>query len=94
MKGLARSMLAKSVHDAGWGKPIALLEYKAERAGARVVKVNPEGTSQECSRCGETVPKKLSERVHRCTGCGLVMDRDENAAVNILNRGRSGPGDA
>jgi len=62
------------------------LAYKAEGAGREIVKVNPAGTSQECSGCGEIVKKTLVVRVHNCPECGLVMDRDENAAVNILVR--------
>ena len=66
---------------------IAMLGNKAEEAGAKlVVKVNPSGTSLECSRCGMTVPKKLSERVHCCPHCGLVLDRDVNATRNILKK--------
>lgn len=76
--------LAKSISDAGWSEFLAMLCYKAEEAGSRVVKVNPSGTSQECSRCGATVVKNLSVRVHECPHCGLVLDRDINAARNIL----------
>ena len=72
--------LAKSIQDAGWGEFLAMLECKAESAGSEVRKVSPHGSSQECSRCGATVKKSLSQRVHRCPHCGLVMDRDENAA--------------
>ena len=78
--------LAKSISDAGWGEFLAMLCYKAEEAGSRVVKVNPSGTSQECSQCGKTVSKDLSVRMHRCPHCGLVLDRDVNAARNILKR--------
>ncbi|MCL6479355.1 MAG: transposase, partial [Peptococcaceae bacterium] len=76
--------LAKSISDAGWSEFLAMLCYKAEEAGSRVVKVNPSGTSQECSRCGTIVAKDLSVRVHKCPYCGLVLDRDVNAARNIL----------
>ena len=58
----------------------------AVKCGVRVVKVSPHGTSQECSGCGTKVPKTLSVRTHQCPKCGLVMDRDENAAINILYR--------
>jgi len=78
--------LAKSISDAGWGEFLAMLCYKAEEAGSRVVKVNPSGTSQECSQCGKTVSKDLSVRMHRCPHCGLMLDRDVNAARNILKR--------
>ena len=52
----------------------------------RVVKVSPYGTSQNCSDCGTKVPKTLSIRTHECPKCGLTIDRDENAAINVLNR--------
>ena len=81
--GLAGSMLAKSVHDAGWGQFIAILADKAAEAGRTLVKVNPAGTTQACSVCGEHVPKTLSERWHTCA-CGLSIGRDLNAALNIL----------
>lgn len=77
--------LAKSIADAGWSQLVQFTMYKAEEAGRRVVKVDPYNTSQECSSCGEIVKKKLSERIHKCK-CGLVMDRDQNAAINILKR--------
>jgi len=64
-----------------------MLEYKAEEEGKTFVRVPPRGTTQECSRCGATVHKTLRDRVHNCPYCGLVMDRDENAAKNILARG-------
>lgn len=85
-KGLARGMLAKSVNDAGWGNFLNILRFKAECAGVRVVGVNPAYTTQACSFCGCLPAKKitLSDRVYHCDSCGLVMDRDENAARNIL----------
>jgi putative transposase len=66
---------------------INFVSYKAEEADRRVEFVDPKNTSQECSRCGEIVKKSLSQRVHRCPFCGLVIDRDENAAINILKSG-------
>ncbi len=86
IKGLARSKLAKSILDAAWGKFITILEAVAVKCGVRVVKVNPHGTSQNCSNCGTKVTKTLSIRTHECPKCGCVLDRDENAAINILNR--------
>lgn len=88
IKALARSGLAKSVQDAAWGTFIEALTSKAECAGTLAVPVDPRGTSVRCSGCGEAVPKTLSDRIHRCR-CGLVIDRDENAARNILALGRS-----
>jgi putative transposase len=61
VKGLAGSMLAKSVHDAGWSQFVSILSDKAECAGRTLVKVNPAGTTQRCSACGEHVPKTLRE---------------------------------
>lgn len=76
--------LALSAHDAGLGEFRQLLAYKAEEAGVQVVTVNPAYTSQACSECGAIVEKSLSVRVHRCPHCGLILNRDLNAARNIL----------
>ena len=79
--------LARSISDAAWRMLVTTTSYKAESAGSIVVLVDPRNTSQLCSRCGLKVPKSLSDRVHECPQCGLVMDRDENAAINILRLG-------
>jgi putative transposase len=79
--------LASAILDSTWGKLRQLTAYKAERRGGRVILVNPDGTLQKCSRCGEAVPKSLSERVHQCLKCGLTLNRDINAARNILKAG-------
>jgi putative transposase len=79
--------LAKSISDAAWRMLVTTTSYKAESAGSIVVLVDPRNTSQLCSRCGLKVPKSLSDRVHECPQCGLVMDRDKNAAINILRLG-------
>jgi len=76
--------LSLASHDAGFGLLRQMLEYKAESAGIQVVVVNPSNTTQACSGCGSIVPKALSVRVHACPECGLVLDRDVNAARNIL----------
>ncbi|MCZ6680316.1 MAG: transposase [Candidatus Poribacteria bacterium] len=76
--------LAKSISDAAWGNFILACTSKAENAGKYLLKVPPHGTSQICSGCGEVVKKSLATRVHRCNSCGLVIDRDHNAAINIL----------
>jgi len=81
--------LAKSISDASWAAFRSILEAKAACAGRRVVAVPPASTSQDCSGCGERVPKSLSVRTHVCTNCGLVMDRDENAARNIQWAGQA-----
>ncbi|HEY9602285.1 MAG TPA: transposase [Allocoleopsis sp.] len=86
IKGLARTRLAKSVLDAGWSNFLSILTNKAENAGLLVVPVSAHNTSQDCSNCGEKVPKKLHVRVHDCPHCGLRLDRDWNAAINIRNR--------
>lgn len=92
VRALSRSTLAKSVNDAGWGQFLHALATKAESAGREVVAVDCRGTSQECSGCGAHVPKSLSVRTHACA-CGLSLDRDVNAARNILVRaGRLGSG--
>jgi putative transposase len=80
--------LATSIHDAAWRQFISYLTYKAACAGRRVVAVNPAYTSQTCARCGHRARKELSERVHRCSCCGVILDRDHNAALNILALGR------
>ncbi|NEQ63765.1 MAG: transposase, partial [Moorea sp. SIO4A1] len=84
IKGLAKSNLAKSIHDAGWGQFLSILSNKAENAGLVTVAVNPRNTSQNCSNCGKKVPKKLKDRIHSCSHCGYTEDRDVNAAINIL----------
>ncbi len=86
IKGLARGMLAKSVTDVAWGSFLQRLACKAESAGVHLVAVDPRNTTQACSRCGVLVPKGLGDRVHSC-GCGCVLDRDHNAALNVLARG-------
>lgn len=83
----AKAGLNRGLLDTGIATLYAILETKAEEAGGRVVRVDPRYTSQDCSACGERVPKALAVRVHRCPHCGLVMDRDANAARNILRRG-------
>ena len=75
--------MRKLILDASWGKFVNFCGYKAESAGKRRVQVDPKGTTQECSVCGEMVSKTLSQRIHRCPFCGVVMPRDYNAARNI-----------
>jgi putative transposase len=86
--GMVRSHhLAKSIHDASWSAFLGILEDKAERAGHQVIRVPARFTTQRCSQCGEYVQKSLSVRTHLCPSCGLVEDRDVNAAKNILRAG-------
>jgi putative transposase len=80
--------LNTSIHDAGWHHFLSILAFKAACAGKRVEAVNPAYTSQDCSGCGKRIYKSLSVRTHVCTNCGLVLDRDENAARNIQWRGQ------
>jgi putative transposase len=88
IKGMVKNhRLAKHIADAAWNKLITTTSYKAEWAGKRVELVNPNGTSQICSGCSQVVQKDLSERVHSCPFCGLTLDRDHNAALNILRLG-------
>ncbi len=88
--GLARTRLAKSIHDAGWSAFTRMLEYKATRYGRLFRKVGRfEPTSQVCSACGvKDGPKPLSVRQWTCAACGTVHDRDLNAARNIVALGR------
>jgi putative transposase len=81
--------LAKRISDAGWAQFRTILEGKAAYAGRRVTAIPPAYTSQDCSGCGERILKGLSVRTHVCPCCGLVMDRDENAAWNILRAGQA-----
>jgi putative transposase len=90
--GMARSRLARSILDAAWGLLLFQLAYEAEEAGRYAIAVSPKDTSQRCSRCGVTVRKALSERIHQCPACGLILTRDHNAALNILALGRSAVG--
>ena len=96
VRGLARSVLAKSVHDAAWSTFRHWLACKAEDAGRQVVEVNPRGTSQSCSSCGSVASEKLSLAVRwfKCAACGLSLDRDVNAARNIKGLGLAPQGAA
>lgn len=93
--GLAQTSLAKSVLDAGWSSFRKMLAYKAMRHGARYVEVDERFTTQTCSNCGalpDSRPKGIAGlgiREWECSECGAVHDRDRNAALNILRRGRA-----
>ena len=76
--------LAKSIADAGWAGFLQYTTYKAAWAGRRMVAVNPAYTSQQCSECGHRQAMPLSERIYLCPCCGLELDRDLNASLNIL----------
>jgi len=75
--------LAQSIMDASWGTFLQKLEYKCKM----LIEVPARNTTIDCSRCGNAVPKSLAIRIHRCDKCGLVLDRDHNASINILNKG-------
>lgn len=87
IKKMAQGRFAKSIHDAGWGKFIEMIKYKAESAGTYAISVNPKNTSQMCSDCGTIVKKEIYQRSHDCPVCGLSLHRDLNASINILRLG-------
>ena len=91
IKNMVRNRkLAKSIHDAGWGTFIRWMQYYGHMHDIPVIAVPPHYTSQNCSACGTLVKKSLSVRTHICTGCGVVLDRDQNAALNILDKALNG----
>jgi putative transposase len=81
--------LAKSISDASWGQFLSWVNYYGALHAIPVIKVAPHFTSQHCSGCGTLVKKTLSVRTHICPSCGLVIDRDHNAACNILAKALS-----
>lgn len=83
----AKGGLNKSIANAGWHTFRTILQYKAFRLGKEVIAVPPHFTSQKCSGCGEVVKKSLSVRTHVCHNCELVLNRDHNAAINVLGLG-------
>jgi IS605 OrfB family transposase len=84
--------IRRAFSDRAWGLLRQKIEWKCQRDGRAFKAVAPHGTSQDCSACGALVRKELSERVHRCENCGVVLDRDVNAARNVLHRAGWGPG--
>jgi putative transposase len=88
VKGMVRGHFAKSILDAAWSQLIYQISYKAEYAGRYAIAVNPRGTSIRCSGCGARVEKTLADRQHNCA-CGVSLDRDHNAAINILRLGEA-----
>jgi putative transposase len=74
--------LARNILDSGWSIFTNMLDYKT-----MLIEVPGKNTTIDCSRCGNMVPKSLAIRTHRCDVCGLVLDRDHNAAINILKKG-------
>jgi putative transposase len=88
IKGLARTRLAKSILDAAWGSFLNILQAVAVKRGKWAIGDDPRGTSIECSGCSERVEKTLKDRVHNCPHCGLIIGRDWNSGINILNRAK------
>ena len=84
--GIRKSGLNRAVREQNWSRIVSQLEYKAAWAGRELVFVDPRNTSQRCSGCGVIVKKSLAERRHVCGRCGLDLDRDHNAALNILQK--------
>lgn len=84
---MVKGHLARNIMDAAWGMFLGVMAYKAEGAGKPFHAVNPRGTSQRCSGCQNVVPKDLGVRLHDCPHCGLILDRDVNAALNIRSLG-------
>lgn len=78
--------LAKSIADVSWNTFASMMEYKAEWAGKEIIFVDPRNTSKTCSNCGHIQDMPLSQRIYNCPKCDNIMDRDHNAAINILNR--------
>ncbi len=74
--------LAQSIMDSSWGLFLQKLEYKCKL----LIKIPAKNTTINCSRCGNKVPKSLAVRIHRCDKCNLVIDRDYNASINILQK--------
>ena len=87
MSPAAKRGMRRNIGLSAWGSFVHQLVYKAEDAGKLVIKVDPRGTTQDCSRCAATIPKELRAREHNCPHCGLQIDRDFNAALNVLARG-------
>ena len=85
---MANHHLAKAIGDVSWSQFLLLLEYKLKEKGGQLLKIErSDPSSQLCSSCGSRHPMPLSERTYTCPDCGLVMDRDLNAAINILQIG-------
>jgi putative transposase len=86
IKGLARTRLAKSILDVAWRSFLNILQAVAVKCGKHTQEVDARSTSIECFNCEERVVKDLSVRVHNCPNCGVSLDRDYNAAINVLKR--------
>lgn len=78
----------RNILDSSWSTFTRMLELKAECAGVQLIKVNPRNTSKTCNVCGSIQDMSLSNRIYNCNSCGMILDRDHNAAINILALGR------
>ncbi len=87
---MSEKCFGKSIFDASWSKWVRLLAYKAEEAGCQIILVDPRNTTTQCGGGGVMVEKTLFHRRHQCAECGLIMDRDLNAAINILAKATAG----
>ena len=88
----AKSGLNRSITEQSLGIIISQLEYKTRWYGGEFVKVDPKHTSQTCSGCGVVASENRQDKIYNCGSCGLRIDADTNAAVNILRRGLSATG--
>ena len=86
-KMVKNNYLSKHINDASWNKFKQYISYKAERAGKLLLLVEPRGTTQRCSQCGNRVKKELWHRTHKCPYCNLEIERDYNSALEIKNLG-------
>ena len=95
-KPLGGSLNARNMQDCSWSRFVSMLEYKGELYGCRIVDVPARGTTKECYKCSVETEKPLWVREHLCPSCGFELDRDWNAALNIVQRGlnKLGVGDA
>ena len=88
----AKAGLNRSIIDQSWGIIISQLDHKTRWYGREFVKVDPKHTSQTCSGCGVVASESRKDKMYKCGSCGLEIDADNNAAVNILRRGLSATG--
>ncbi len=77
----------RNILDSSWGVFLQMLKFKAENTGIKYVEVNPMNTSKECSCCGRLQEMPTNIRIYYCNGCGLIIDRDYNSAINIKRKG-------
>jgi len=89
-KNMAEQNYGKHIHDAGWASLTNMLCYKAEEAGCKIIFVNPHNTTKTCNKCGKLQDMELADRTYWCKECGMVEDRDINAAKNILAKATAG----